>query len=170
MPITLNSDSQNGLYLPGTIVQVVSSSNSYAHSITNSSNWNNSILSALSTDWEVSITPKYINSAILVIYNIMMEINGGTNTYSGLKISRKIGSGSYSEIFITNTRQFGWASGSVAGAYVANQWNNNYIDLPNTLNQIFYKFPCQVNSGTTSYINGLSGGNISTVLLMEIQR
>lgn len=154
----------------GNVIQVLNFSNSYAHTITNSSNWNSSILSAASTDWEVSITPKYTTSKILVLYSIMSEVQGGTNSYTGIKISRKIGSGSYSEILVVTERQFGFASGSVAGAYSANQCTYNYFDSPNTTSSISYKFPCRVNSGTTNYINGLFGGNISTVTLMEVQQ
>jgi hypothetical protein len=164
----------------GNVIQAKHSLNSYQN--TNTLIAYTDINSSLGNIWEVSITPKYSNSKIIIICNfsIFCGITGVISTaYSGINISRKIGSGSYSQIYVdaSNTGTGGFGFGINIGSATSPAIYGKYLitteDEPNSSSQITYKFGYSSFAAgqiTTINANGTSTSNKSTVILMEIQQ
>lgn len=157
----------------GNIIQVVNFENSYGHTITNYTSWSSFIQSASGIDWEVSITPKYENSKII----IFRALNGntyGSNTYIGFGLNRKIGSGVYSQIYtpvVDSNGAYEYGTGSLPSQY--NVYMNFYVDSPNSKSEIKYKFSTRVyGSGQTYQSNSFGSVNNgkSFILLAEVQQ
>lgn len=163
----------------GNVIQVVNSENQYTHTITNNANWNSDLLSNVGVPWEITITPKRNNSKI----EIQLSQNGSTgqnsanSSYFGISIWRKIGSGAYSQIQTPQTDgsgsyEFGLSSlgASAMGLYSA--FNKLYIDSPNSLNTITYKFSVRTyqNSVFTANTSSTPTKGKSYCVLKEIQQ
>ena len=157
----------------GNIIQVVNFENSYGHTITNYTSWNSFIQSSSGIDWEVSITPKYENSKII----IFRALNGnayGSNTYIGFGLNRKIGSGVYSQIYtpvVDSNGAYEYGTGGLTSLY--NVYMNFYVDSPNSKSEIKYKFSTRVyGSGQTYQSNSFGSVNNgkSFILLAEVQQ
>lgn len=158
----------------GNIIQVVQSTNTYKQSIISTSYTD--LLSAVGTVWETSITPKYNNSKILIVYSVQGLIYIPSNTiYYAIGISKKISGGSYAQIFNPSEKQFGIAVGGGSSVYNVNQWTYFHLDDSNTTSQINYKLQAKLsNASGTFFFNDPSttgaGTYTSTVTIMEIQQ
>ena len=93
-------------------------------------------------DLEVSITPKFSNSVIMVEWYSMMAY-GAASGWLNAMLYRKIGSGSYDPIIAKGGS--GWASTSypyLGWMHTESSWeprNLVYFDTPNTTDSIVYQ-------------------------------
>lgn len=179
MAIGFNSDTINGLYLPGNIIQVINSENDYTHTITNNANWNSDLLSAVGTTWEIAITPKYNNSKII----IQLLQNGyisrlSDSAYFGMSIWRKIGAGAYSQIQTpqvdsNGSYEFGMGFTGISTFAFYSAFSKLYVDSPNSTNEIKYKFSIRTyytNTSFTANINATPTKGKSFCVLQEVQQ
>lgn len=155
----------------GNVIQSLYFTNSYNHSTSNSSNWTTYILSAAGTTFEVSITPKYNNSKIILLYNFSsyLSLGSGNTQAFGIRIDRKIASGSYSSIYTgASDRQFEMSGSGLSSVFLGLQAIYSYEDSPNSTSQITYRFPVRVFNGSGSIAINLAG--TSSINLIEIQQ
>jgi len=136
----------------GKVLQVQSG---YLHS-----DQSTSATSDTATSLEDQITPSATSSKILVM------VDGGRGSYGGgtcegvIKIYRKIGSGSYSELRVAHND-----SVQEAGGYGKPTIAFTMLDSPNTTDAVDYKVYIKTNANTF-YFNS-SGAQVS-IVLMEI--
>ena len=186
-PITrLHVDSGN-IYAPGTIVQIQSYTYN-GNATTNDSTWKQ-----IDTNYKIAITPKSINSKILI--QGMLHIGGDESTdarFTLIRLNRNLNS---SNTYIgngtnANTSSIGteciaaanWGGGvngttsfdiQVANVFI------NYIDTPSTTNEITYSFYWNSNPGgsgsrkawmnrTDDHNDGFRANTISTITVYEI--
>ncbi len=130
------------------------------------------------TSLDCSITPRDDGNKILIIYRLNISISGTTG---GSRLKRKIGSGSYSEICLGDSR--GNRSRTTSGVSVyQGAWRNNeivhFLDSPNTTSTCTYRIGFNTHDGRVFTINRcISDGNsslldnarsTSSLTLMEI--
>lgn len=160
----------------GNVIQVVTSTSTYAHTI--SGNALTDIKSGATTTWEVTITPRYNNSRIIIIGSIgLYTTRSGADVYISLLIDRKIGSGSYSNIYkgiedVNGGYNYGIGAGGASSSSFYNQCIFIYEDLPATTSQLTYKFPIKpyyANQSTLISSSSTNGANKSYIYLIEVQ-
>lgn len=159
MPIGLNGDTLSGFYSSGSVAQIVTDTNNYQTSNSLFTFWE--VNKSSGVIWETSITPKFANSKILVIYKISA---GGLNgDYGAIKILGKVGSGSYNTIYnpqMVGNNQYSVEFGSSApyGQFVLQVLP--VLDTPSyTLgNTITYKIQASSYNGSSMTINQIRSG------------
>tara|TARA_R100000388_G_C7166996_1_gene122006 strand:- start:81 stop:623 length:543 start_codon:yes stop_codon:yes gene_type:complete len=105
------------------------------------------------TSLDCSITPRDDGNKILIIYRLNISISGTTG---GSRLKRKIGSGSYSEICLGDSR--GNRSRTTSGVSVyQGAWRNNeivhFLDAPNTTSTVTYRVGFNTHDGRTFSVN-----------------
>lgn len=158
MPIGLNSDTQTGLYLPGSVVQVVQTITNGTITTTSTSYQNYSALAC-------SITPRYSSSKILIMlsgsiykYTANYVITGG---YIGIYSSR-----TSSRVF---TSDFLWDDRTHQTLQVNLPLCMNYLDSPSTTSTITYT-PQYASNGSYAFGFGWGTNSYHSLTLMEIQQ
>tara|TARA_R100001509_G_C4740385_1_gene173004 strand:+ start:13 stop:579 length:567 start_codon:yes stop_codon:yes gene_type:complete len=143
----------------GGIIQITQTTKKDVASLSLASNTTSSAFESV-TGCTLSITPTNSSSKILVDFmiNTTVGVNGATLMYT---LSRKIGSGSFSEV----TDYLGDSAGSrhrcsIAlvpehNEYSINQARLSFLDSPSTTSVVTYGFRVRHDSGTTRnvYIN-----------------
>ena len=119
------------------------------------------------TGLDVTITPKTTSSAIMIAcgYIPIQVEDRGSNPYWGLKLFRKIGSGSFSEIH--EAGQWGRADSSNLPTDFNNGAGYNFIDKPNTTSECVYRF--QYNCSDTGSAENMGIGKGMTCLSYGIE-
>jgi hypothetical protein len=153
----------------GKVAQVIQSTNTYVQESTASSSVD--ILSASSTTWETSLTPSSTSSKILIMFSIAMRVaqSSGNEARYQLKTHGKIGSGSYSNIWLTgntNDQVLGGYDYGGSGLQLGNLQTSMYLWSPSTTDECKIKFSFDQKTSTTMTIN--RDGIGSSCTLMEI--
>lgn len=159
----------NPKIIPGSIVQTVQGILADPVIFTTANSWTNIGLSA-------SITPKFINSKILVSIHIGLGGNGGTSYDAAFGLFRD-------SLQIGLPNSYGSRLPSIApftqrvdSLYEMTTVSNSYLDSPATSSQVTYFIKAYSNNTNTHYINRTGadadgvGDNrmISTITLMEV--
>ena len=164
----------------GKILQVVATNVTSTSSVSISTTWANTALTA-------SITPTYATSKILVSSTIFSELTYAPY-YQRFRYSRAISGGSTTNITaptdgsrssVMGTGVEGWAGGgdSNRGSTPTQTSFTNYLDSPNTTSAVTYTLQAAAASGTlTMYINRSAGATdsaayengLSWITLMEV--
>jgi hypothetical protein len=158
----------------GNIIQVLQASIDTQLTSSGTNSWNDI------TGLSVSITPKYINSKILIKFKLNAGANGQgvLNAYQILRNTTPVGNGTAPTAGKPDQRQ---CHSAVRGS--AGDVNNNFtlsgefLDSPATISATTYKIQFLVDSGT-GYINRDDGsGNVngypsprSVITVMEVQQ
>ena len=165
MTSTLKTDKIEGVTASGTVqmpagttVQEVSLPNTGrgSHVVTTSSSY-----SAVKTAWDLTITPKFSSSKILLLGNLSC-IMGGSNKYGYVTIYRSIAGGTATDI---------GESPNGYGIMVVESdggWTNmklQHLDSPNTTNPVTYKLYAKSDGYNDFYIGWSSASNSSTNLV-----
>tara|TARA_R100001460_G_scaffold72660_1_gene113456 strand:+ start:1135 stop:1677 length:543 start_codon:yes stop_codon:yes gene_type:complete len=130
------------------------------------------------TSLDCSLTPALSSNKVLVIYRLNISIGGTTG---GSRLKRKIGSGSYSEICLGDSRGSRSRTSSTVSVHQI-QWRNNeivhFLDSPNTTSTCTYRIGFNTHDGRDFSINrSMEDGNsslfdnaccTSSLTLMEI--
>jgi hypothetical protein len=176
--IVLGSD--GSAYMPGHIVQVVATNLTATSSVSISTTWADTPLTA-------NITPTYATSKILVSSTIFSELTYAPY-YQRFRYSRAISGGSTTNITaptdgsrssMMGTGVEGWAGGgdSNRGSTPTQTSFTNYLDSPNTTSEVTYTLQAAAAQGTlTMYINRSAGATdsaayengLSWITLMEV--
>ena len=163
MTSTLKTDKIEGVTASGTVqmpagttVQVASLSNTGrgAHVVTTSSSY-----SAINTSWDLTITPKFSSSKILLLGNLSC-IMGGSNKYGYVTIYRSVGG---SNTDIGDTQGYGVMVVESDGG-----WTNmklQHLDSPSTTSAITYKIYAKSDGYNDFYIGWSSSSSASTNLV-----
>lgn len=177
MPIGLNSDTQIGLYLPGSVVQVLNFEQNFYQTYTGNSI--NDIKSNSTTIWEATITPRYNTSKIFVLVSIPFFHNqSASSSYGGFILNRKIGSGSYSAILNPSSNangsiDYGTYSNASSMVEMVGRHNIPYLDSPSTTLACSYKISWQGYGGGAIVQIPWSGPTTvgkSFIYLLELQQ
>ena len=155
--------------LGGKVLQVVQSRNAYQGSYTNTVETD--FLSASGTTWEVSITPTFSNSKILVLETLFL-VNGDEGTSSQEKrffinLYRKIGAGAYSSIRSSSWYGAYYYSGSQRTDLQASSHSESILDEPATISQVSYKYKIGCHGSGRNIIHAGDNKN-SVITLLEI--
>jgi len=172
--ITLNNNSLSSVTsLPaaistGKVLQVVHSENNYQESSASGSPQD--IKSASSTVWETSITPSSTSSKIFAHANIAWyaEMSGtASDVRAYIRMSKKIGSGSYSAVM--NTPYTGMYFYS-AQRFDLSNWQQIFTNLssPNTTDAVTFKFD-RYSLSTSGWDLVINYASKSTLTLMEVE-
>lgn len=155
----------------GKLLQVVSSTNTYAAGYTSTSATD--YLSASGTTWETAITPSATSSKILLIekltlYNANPDGNPSNQEKRWfLHLYRKIGSGSYSAIRSCNWMgQYNY-DGAQQVDLDAIPFPESIYDTPNTTSAVTYKYMIGMH-GSGRKVNSNGDGKTSVINLLEI--
>ncbi len=92
------------------------------------------------SDMNVTITPKFASSKILLTIQTVWWCATDANNYLITTIYRSIGGGSFSNLAVDNTYDAIRFHAPAKTATWTNECNLGYIDTPNTTSQIVYKF------------------------------
>ena len=159
------SGAAGSLSIPGTTVQAQSLANSGrgAFVYTTSSSF-----SHVGTNWDLTITPKFASSKILLLGNFVCIMNGGTNKYGYLTLYRSIG-GSATDLGDLNNSGLMAVEGE-------GRWTNmaiQYLDSPNTTSAITYKPYYRSSDGSNEFYIGWSSNssmahNLTFLTALEI--
>jgi len=160
----------NGVAIPGHVVQMVNTSFTDKTAITSQS-------ATAITGASLAITPKFSSSKIVVMVNISMRIADSNTTYynTGFNILR--GSTELQQLPNDNTGPFevGHYDGGHSGGELCVRYVNNIVDSPSTTSATTYSVKGKVygSAGATLTINagGVNAGNTtgqSSIILMEI--
>ena len=151
----------------GKIGQVVQSGSDYSQASTSTSYIN--FESSSGTTWETAITPTATSSKILVMstLDIRGSRNGAHDGRCFVKMMRKIGSGSYSDVAIGNETVGGYDFGG-SGIWVKGCVNFMNLISPNTTDAVTFSFAGKSGaSGADFQFNGGSSG-ITKCTLLEV--
>lgn len=152
MAIGFNSDTINGLYLPGSVIQSV-----FAQTNTPKSNASGT---PISVGMPCTITPKYINSKIIILYFIggCYSPSAGTGMQFRLYKNGSAITGTFEDIQ-------SYSGASDIGA----KYSGMFYDTPNTTNSIIYEpYFASRNGLTTQYIQ--NNNSYSNIILLEVQQ
>lgn len=146
----------------GNIIQVINSTNSHSQSTTNNANWNTDVLSAIGVPWEISITPKYVNSKIKIQLLLNVSITTAGSSYFGISIWRKIGAGTYTQIQIpqvdaNGAYEFGIGVGGGSSTTMYLNSSKLFIDSPNSTGLVTYKFSIRTYTSSTNLTTNVPG-------------
>ena len=123
----------------------------------------------------VAITPSSSSNKINLSYNIW--VGAGSNNVGFIRIQRKIGSGSYSDIAVgtTTPTNLGYYGTSFFYTSDGNTMGTNamsFLDSPSTTSEVTYKLTWCSHAGAAVYLNSYtSTGNyigVSTITAMEV--
>ena len=127
-----------------------------------------SSFSHVGTNWDLTITPKFASSKILLLGNFACIMNGGTNKYGYLTLYRSVGG---------SATNLGDLSNSVLMAVEGEgRWTNmkiQYLDSPNTTSAITYKPYYRSSDGSNEFYIGWSSNssmahNLTFLTALEI--
>jgi len=129
------------------------------------------------TGFSVSISPSSTTSKILVIFNVSVGADGGTNAPTA-QIMRDSTAIAIGDAAGSRTRATSlYYAGNGGGANAQNNFSNNFLDSPNTTSSVTYKIQVRSNSAAqTTAINRGTGDTdgastargVSTITLMEV--
>jgi hypothetical protein len=141
----------NGVYIPGHVLQVVSATG-IGLSTTSTS--------FVTSNLTATITPSSTSSKILILLNAAMY-NSSTGIHSVVTVFRGTVSG-------TNLghSSFGFGSSYASGDLTKNNISANYLDSPSTTSATTYTVGIKSESAGTTIIS--VNGETSTITLMEI--
>lgn len=153
----------------GKVAQVIQSTNTYTQSSTASSSVD--ILSASSTTWETSLTPSSTSSKILIMFSIAIRtaVSSASEARYQLKSHGKIGSGSYSNIWLTGNSSdvsLGCYDYGASGIQMGALQSSMYLWSPSTTDECKVKFSFDQKAASTLTVNRDNIGSSCT--LMEI--
>lgn len=139
-----------GLNVTGAVLQVQSTSTNTTTVIGTANTW------TAATDLNVSITPKFATSKILIVANVDYDANaaGRMQWFTLYRDSTNLGEASN-----------GFSAHTSSGARLQSEAGMNYLDSPNTTSSITYSVYTKCNS-TSTYVNLY--GSVSTITVMEI--
>ena len=162
MPIGLNSDTINGLYIQGSVVQTVNNSSS-GTAATGGSTF------VVFTGLNTNITPKYNNSKILIRITGTWYSNAGAgsacNGFLGIRSTvSSIDTNIFTQDIEADQRSY-YQPGQVAYPFILETY-----DTVSSLNTITYKLIYRNNSGFSSFGIGYGVGSYQNINLMEIQQ
>ena len=153
----------------GTVLQVVSSENTYNPSYTSTSAAD--FTSSSGVTWETSITPSAASSKILLIEKLTMyQANENTSSQEKrwfVHLYRKIGSGSYSAIRSANWMGQYYYEAAQQVDLDAFPFPESKYDTPNTTEQVTYKYMIGTH-GSGRQVNTNGDGKTSVLNLLEI--
>lgn len=164
----------------GNVIQLQNSTNTFNQNNTTTGSYSD-VNSASSTPWEITITPRYTNSKIIIFYVINFTVYGPVlagSAYAGFRIDRKIGAGAYSNIYenqrdANGAYNFGTNSSVASTLSIFANAILMYVDSPNTTSTCTYKLlSMPYNTGHGIVIN-VSASNIngkSYVTVQEVQQ
>jgi len=134
----------------GSVIQVQSTSTNTTTVIGTANTW------TAPTDLNVSITPKFATSKILIVANVDYDANaaGRMQWFTLYRDSTNLGEA-------TN----GFSANTSSGGRLQGEAGMNYLDSPNTTSSITYSVYTKCNS-TSTYVNLY--GSYSTITVMEI--
>jgi hypothetical protein len=160
MAIGLNHDTRVGFYLAGTPVQVV-------QIVYNGTNITSSSSFSVITGLNTNINLKYVDSKVLIVFNGTSYVNNiNTSTTAIYGIRRTIGV-TDSDLFTTDyVKDYRSTSGVFQ---LQDTLNLTFLDTPNTLSTITYKFIQRCTGGANIGI-GWGANSNHTMTLMEIQQ
>jgi hypothetical protein len=161
---------KNSLGVTGGILQVVSTTKTDTFTTTSTSFVD-------ITGFSVSISPSSTTSKILVIFNVSVGADGGTNAPTA-QIMRDSTAIAIGDAAGSRTRATSlYYAGNGGGANAQNNFSNNFLDSPNTTSSVTYKIQVRSNSAAqTTAINRGTGDTdgastargVSTITLMEV--
>jgi len=169
---------ENSLGQPyGTVLQVISktSSASYSVGITAQTGWSNFPDNAL----QISITPKFLNSQILLMANV--TLGGTSSNNAAFRFTRDnspIGIGNSVGSRARVTAFSGW-SNQADSNHVSRTVSATFLDSPNTTSTILYNIQGVTESGSllwnrqSAYTDNIfiyNGTSISSFTVMEISQ
>ena len=159
MPIGHNHDTRVGFYLNGTPVQVIQT---IYNGTTTTSSGTFSVIASLNTN----ITLKYQDSKVLIQFSGTSYVNNGnTDTNAIYGIRRSVGV-TDTNIFTTDYNK---DLRSTSGVFqLQDSLILTFLDTPNTLNQITYRFIQRSITGTIGI--GWGGNSFHALTLTEIQQ
>lgn len=142
----------NGVYIPGHVLQVVSASTGNNVSTTSTS--------FVTANLTATITPSSTSSKILILLNAAMY-NATTGIHSVATVFRGTVSG-------TNLghSSFGFGSSYASGDLTKNNISANYLDSPSTTSATTYTVGIRSDGSGTTVLS--VNGETSTLTLMEI--
>jgi hypothetical protein len=115
--------------------------------------------SLVATNFIGSITPQFSNSKILfTLQGGQGSYTGGTNFQNG-SLYRQINSGGYSSIFVLYRR-------NMASVYYE-AYSHQYLDSPNTTNQVDYQVYFYVNAHTGYFAMDPTSDNSAVIMLLQ---
>ena len=160
------SAAEGALSIPGTTVQVQSLANSGrgAFVYTTSSSF-----SAIGTNWDVTITPKFASSKILLLGNFSCKMEGGANKYGYITLYRVVSGGATTDLGDLNNSGVMAVDGQM-------KWTNakvQYLDAPNTTSAITYKPYYRSSDGSNEFYVGWTSNagaahNLTFLTALEI--
>jgi len=154
-----------GVKIPGHVIQTVTKSFTDITTITTYGTTYTDI-----TNTNITITPKYNNSKILIMPNIVFYLNiSGTYVYGGFRLLR----GSSTVVAPTNSTDgngaydYGAGFPSSGSIQFSSRHCGHHIDTPATTSATTYKFQAMnYASGRTFRVNNAGGS--SSIVAMEI--
>jgi len=159
MAIGLNHDTRVGFYLAGTPVQVVQT----VHNGTNATSSSSfSVIAGLNTN----INLKYVDSKVLIVFNGTSYVNNANTTTTAIYGIRRTIGATDSDLFTTDYNK---DYRSTSGVHqLQDTLNLTFLDTPNTLATITYRFIQRSTGGTVGI--GWGANSNHTMTLMEIQQ
>jgi hypothetical protein len=154
---SLDLSAVTNLQMPaGHVVQIESLPNTGRGANTNTTS---SSYSAINTSWDLTITPKFSSSKILLLGNLSC-VMGGSNKYGYVTLYRSV-SGSNTDI--GDTQGYGLMVVESDGG-----WTNmklQHLDSPSTTSAITYKIYAKSDGYNDFYIGWSSSSSASTNLV-----
>ena len=145
--------SGNGIYIPGHVIQFVSTTYSTIHSNTSSS--------FTDTGFDVTITPQSASSKIYIVGNFSIYLSGNVqNNVAATAIYRD----DTTKIAEMTVRQYDYGS---SGILVERPVTMTYFDSPATTSAVKYTLYTKITSGSNIIFNDDSDDS-SNITLMEI--
>ncbi len=116
------------------------------------------------TGSETTVTPRNSSSKFLINFTQHGVRKTTNNTYVGLRLMRKIGSGSYSEIeFITNGHLYDGTTGTQTSMLAF-----EYYDSPATSDEVNYKVQFRSGTNNANVSVFVDGTEYGAIILKEI--
>ena len=125
--------------------------------------------SSSGTAWETSITPTSSSSKILVIANLSIRgsRNGAADARCSVKMQRKIGSGSYSDVALAYETAGGYDFGA-SGIFMKQNLTFTNLISPNTTDAVTFKFSAKSNSSGADFGLVESSTDTTQCTLLEV--
>lgn len=153
--VRFGTNTVDGKTVAGNVLQVISTSTGTSISNTSGS-WVNAGV-------DVTITPKYNTSKILLIYSTCVNFYSSNAIYSSCRLVRP---GNALRVW-----EDAWGQGINAYASMYQTFNFRYIDSPATTSATTYSVEFLVRTGASIYSNYVNiNGGMGTLTAMEIQQ
>ena len=130
--------SSSTIHIPGHVVQYVENTTQSQVTLTTAS---------LTDIMNVTITPKFQNSKLLVQWNVFFYMPGASATWNALRTQLfRDSTGVYTDAYSLGT-------GAMYGAQAYMDWaSQSYLDTPNTTSPIIYKIQMASYGSQTIYL------------------